>query len=69
MLRCRDEGFVGVVVGEVNVGFLLDDRVVPSIVDPESYKRYILAGDGARCNGCVLGFEVCSKFCIVSKSN
>jgi hypothetical protein len=35
VLRCANELFVGVVVAEVYVGFLLNDWVVPAVVNPE----------------------------------
>ena len=34
MLRRGDQGLVRVVVAVVDVGFVLQDRVVPAVVDP-----------------------------------
>ncbi len=63
MLRGRDESFVSIVVGEVNVSLLLDYRVVPAIVDTESDEGNILTSYFTRSDGRILGFEVGCKFC------
>lgn len=61
MLGGCDDGFVGVVVGEVDVGLLLDRGVVPAVVDAEGYEVDVVAFYGASFDCCVLRFEVASK--------
>ena len=58
VLRGRDEGFVRVGVREVDVGFFLQGRVEPAVVDPQSDQLDLFALDGARGDLGVLGFEV-----------
>ena len=63
MLRGGDEGLVGIIVAEVYVGFVLEDWVIPAVVDSEGDEGDVLAGYGSLCYCCVLGLEVGCKFC------
>jgi len=47
---------------EHTISLVLDDGVVPPIVDTKSYQTNILALDGAFCNSGVLGLEVRREF-------
>jgi len=62
VFRCSNELRVGVVVAEINIGLLLDDGIVPAIVDAECNQRDILAFDGAGRDSRVLRLEVGCKF-------
>lgn len=53
---------VGVVIAEVNVGFLLDCRIDPAVVDAESDNVDVLAGHGSGVDGGVLLLNVRGKF-------
>lgn len=57
-----DERPVGVGVGVVDVGFVLEDRVEPAVVDAEGDERDGLAGEGAGVDGGVLLLEVVREF-------
>ena len=58
MLGGCDERGVGVVVAEVDVGFVLDSGIEPSIVDSERDKVNLLASYCPCCDGCILGLEI-----------
>jgi len=47
---------------EHTISFVLDNGVVPPVVDTKSYQTNILAFDGAFCNSGVLGLEVRREF-------
>ena len=56
-----DEGFVGVVEGEVDVFGFLEGGVEPAVVDAESDELDLLAFDFAGGDGGVLGFDVAGE--------
>ena len=56
-----DDGFVGVVVGEVYIGFVLKGWVEPAVVDTECNQVDLLAGYGAFRDGGILRLEVIGK--------
>lgn len=60
VLGCGDDGFVGVVVGEVDVGLLLNRGIVPAVVDAQSYEIDVITLDAAGLDGGVLGLEIAS---------
>jgi hypothetical protein len=62
VIRLADEGFVGVVVAEIDVRLVLEDRVIPAVIDGEGNEVDLLALYGSTINGIVLGFEVGCKF-------
>ena len=68
MLRGADQCLIGIIIAEIDVGFLLDDRVVPAVVDPEGNERHIEAGNSTCCNGGVLRLEIRGKFRTVMSS-
>ena len=53
-----DDGLVRVVVGEVDVGLLLDGGVVPAVVDAQGDEVDVVALDAPGFDGRVLGLEV-----------
>ena len=57
-----DDGPVGVVVGEVDVGLLLDGRIVPAVVDAQGYEIDVVTLQAAGFDGRVLRFEVACEF-------
>ena len=61
-LRRVDEGAVGVAEAVVDVGFVLEDRVEPAVVDAEGDERDLVPARRSRCDGCILGFEVGGEF-------
>lgn len=56
-----DQGAIAIVVGEVDVGLLLDARVEPPIVNTEGNKIDFLTLDGAGLNALVLFLDVGGK--------
>lgn len=67
-LGCRDEWFVGVVQGEVDVFGFLEGGVEPAVVDTEGDELDLFALDTAGRNGRVLGFDVACKLHIMHTS-
>ena len=61
MLGFGDDGLVGIVVGEIDVGLLLNGGVVPAVVDAQGYKIDIVTLHASGLDGRVLRFEVASK--------
>ena len=57
-----DHGFVGIAVGEVDVGFLLEGGVEPAVVDSQGDELDVLTLDFAGRDRCVLAFEVIGEF-------
>ncbi len=63
-MLCRsDEWLISVVVTEIDVGLLLDDRVEPPVIDAECDKGDILACDRAGLDCCILRLKIRGKFC------
>ena len=57
-----DDLVVGIVVGVVDVGLVLDDWIVPAVVDAEGDKVDLLAADASGGDLAVLALEVSGKF-------
>jgi hypothetical protein len=62
VIGLANEGLVGVVVAEIDVRLVLEDRVVPAVVDGKGNEVDLLALYGSAINGIVLGLEVGCKF-------
>ena len=57
-----DYGLVGVVVGEVDVGLLLNGGIVPAVIDAQRYEINVFALHASGLDGGVLRFKVASEF-------
>lgn len=68
VLRSSDDGLVGIVIGEVDVGLVLERRVKPSVVDAEGNQLDVLAFHGTTRYGGVLLLKIVGEFWTVVSS-
>ena len=68
MLGGRDDWLIGIIVGEIHVGLLLNGGIVPAVVDAQGYEIDIVTLHASRFYGRILRFEVTSKLRAIMSS-
>ena len=61
VLGCRDDGLVGVVVREIDIGLLLNGSIVPAVIDTQGYEIDVVTLHAAGLYGRILRFEIASE--------
>lgn len=61
MLGCGDDWLIGIIVGEIHVGLLLNGGIVPAVVDSQGYEIDIITLHTSGFYGRILRLKIIGK--------